>query len=266
MQNKHTDITRLTEEEKQWVLLYSAKEWTTYGENPLTAVYASYTFQEWKDFLNGMSTDEKDLFMKWWHAVTRPKSDQRVFVSFEEWATHNNPATKPTNVSIATPESTPVPEETKITAMAYPSTQTVTIDGNPVTFPCYALKDENGNLTNYVRIRDLAVALNDTKSEFFVDLYDGMVNVWTASHYEPNGSEFSVPFNGERICEVKPKYQSELQINGCTSRFAEAILLTDDNGGGYTYYKLRDMESVTGIKVNWSAETGISIETKVWNW
>lgn len=268
VQDKHTGNNKyLTEEEKQWVLLYSAKEWATYGKHPLTEVYAKYTFQEWKDFLNCMSDDEKNLFMKWWVGATMSDAYPReqITIPFEEWAAHNNPATKPTNVSVATPESTPMPEETKITAMAYPSTQTVTIDGNPVTFPCYALKDENGNLTNYVRIRDLAVALNGTKSEFFVDLYDGMVNVWPAHHYnKPNGSEFSVPFSGERICEVKPK--SLLRIKGCTSRCADAILLTDDNGGGYTYYKLRDMEHVTGMKVNWSAETGITIETRAWSW
>ena len=38
--------------------------------------------------------------------------------------------------------------------LAYPSTQTVLVDGKPVVFNAYALKDENGNDTNYVKLRD----------------------------------------------------------------------------------------------------------------
>ncbi len=43
--------------------------------------------------------------------------------------------------------------------LAYPSTQTVLVDGKPVVFNAYALKDENGNDTNYVKLRDLGSAL-----------------------------------------------------------------------------------------------------------
>ena len=40
--------------------------------------------------------------------------------------------------------------------LAYPSPQTVLVDGKPVVFNAYALKDENGN---YVKLRDLGSAL-----------------------------------------------------------------------------------------------------------
>ena len=43
--------------------------------------------------------------------------------------------------------------------LAYPSTQTVLVDGKPVVFNAYALKDENGNDTNYVKLRDLGSGL-----------------------------------------------------------------------------------------------------------
>ena len=43
--------------------------------------------------------------------------------------------------------------------LAYPSTQTVLVDGKPVVFNAYALKDENGNDTNYVKLRALGSAL-----------------------------------------------------------------------------------------------------------
>lgn len=42
----------------------------------------------------------------------------------------------------------------------------------------------------------------------------------------------------------------------------DAILLTDDAGSGYTYFKLRDLGEALGFTVDWSAEKGIFIETK----
>lgn len=41
-----------------------------------------------------------------------------------------------------------------------------------------------------------------------------------------------------------------------------AFTLTDDAGGGYTYYKLRDLGATLGFKVDWTAQRGIFIETK----
>ena len=37
-----------------------------------------------------------------------------------------------------------------------------------------------------------------------------------------------------------------------------AILLTDDQGGGYTYYKLRDLGKVLNFNVGWSATAAAS--------
>ena len=39
-------------------------------------------------------------------------------------------------------------------------------------------------------------------------------------------------------------------------------MLKDDQGGAYTYYKLRYLGTSLGFKVDWSAEKGIFIETK----
>ena len=52
--------------------------------------------------------------------------------------------------------------------IAYASTQTVTIDGAPVELPAYALLDENGYATNYVKLRDVASLLNGTAAQFEV--------------------------------------------------------------------------------------------------
>ena len=40
-----------------------------------------------------------------------------------------------------------------------------------------------------------------------------------------------------------------------------AITLYDENGGGYNYFKLRDLGAVLGFTVGYSNETGISITT-----
>lgn len=140
---------------------------------------------------------------------------------------------------------------------AYPSTQTVEVDGKAIEFQCYALKDAAGNLTNYVKLRDVADALNGSAAQFEVGYY-GTVNIATGWAYTPNGSEGSTPFSGQREC--LPTTQ-KVNIDGKLTNL-EAFTLTDDAGGGYTYYKLRDLGEAIGFKVDWTAERGIFIETK----
>lgn len=142
--------------------------------------------------------------------------------------------------------------------IAYARTQTVELDGKSVTLPAYALKDENGNETNYVKLRDLASLLNGTAAQFNVG-WNGEVNIETKTPYVPNGSEMTTPFSGDRA------YHSNLaglNIDGeLTEYMRNSILLNDDEGGGYTYFKLRDIGMALGFNVGWSAERGIYIET-----
>lgn len=141
--------------------------------------------------------------------------------------------------------------------LACPSTQAVEVDGEKVAFQCYALKDANGNDTNYIKLRDLAYVLNGSRVQFDVN-WDGAVNIETGGAYIPNGSEMSTPFSGQRVCEsaVVPTYINERIVA------LDAIVLKDDNDGAYTYYKLRDLADAIGFTVDWSAERGIVIETK----
>lgn len=139
---------------------------------------------------------------------------------------------------------------------AYPATQTVDLDGKKVSFQMYALKDQNGNPTNYVKVRDLALALNGTKAQFSVD-WNGAVNLVAGTAYKANGSENKTPFSGERAYTVP---QNPTSVNGATSDLT-AIFLVDDAGGGYTYYQLRDLGRKLGFNVDWSPEKGVFIET-----
>ena len=125
-----------------------------------------------------------------------------------------------------------------------------------VEFQMYALKDEKGNDTNYVKVRDVAYALNGTAAQFNVG-WDGAVNLVTGQAYTANGSEMSTPFSGNRSYQDSA---AATNVNGSAAAL-DAILLTDDAGGGYTYYKLRDLGQALGFNVSWSAELGVYIET-----
>lgn len=140
---------------------------------------------------------------------------------------------------------------------AYPSTQTVDVDGKAVEFQCYALKDAAGNDTNYIKLRDLADILSGSAAQFEVGWNDA-VTITTGQAYTKNGSEQNTPFSGQR--EYK-EADADTLVNGEAKPLA-AFILTDDAGGGYTYYKLRDLGAALGFKVDWSAEKGIFIETK----
>lgn len=142
--------------------------------------------------------------------------------------------------------------------IAYARTQIVQVNGSDVTFEAYALKDPTtGYETNYVKLRDVAFALNGTSAQFQVG-WDGAVNIVTGTAYTPNGSENNTPYSGDRTYTI---FIGETKVNGVASNL-EAITLTDDAGGGYTYYKLRDLGSALGFNVDWSAQKGIFIETK----
>ena len=152
------------------------------------------------------------------------------------------------------------PSATPAENTAYASTQNVLVDGKPVEFQAYALKDEKGNDINYVKLRDVAYALNGTAAQFSVgwDQAAKSISVTSGQSYEANGSEMKTPYSGNRAYTVS---SSPLYINGKAANLG-AILLTDDAGSGYTYFKLRDLGEALGFAVNWSAEKGIYIETK----
>ncbi len=141
--------------------------------------------------------------------------------------------------------------------LAHASTQTVLLDGKEVEFQCYALWDEQGYPTNYIKLRDLALLVSGTAAQFEVS-WDGRVLVNTGKAYTPNGSELSTPFSGDRDCTVPAE---ATLVNGSPLSLA-AIFLTDDAGGGYTYYKLRDLGEALGFNVGWDPEAGrIFVET-----
>lgn len=142
--------------------------------------------------------------------------------------------------------------------LAYPAYKAMSIDDK--TFPafaCYTLKDANGNATYYIRLRDLAGQLNKTQAQFAVGWKDG-VSIETGKEYTPNGSEYWTPFE-EQIMPYE-KTNAVTIVDGKEVAL-DAIVMRDDAGGGYTYYKLRDLGKALGFNVRWTAEQRVFIET-----
>lgn len=142
------------------------------------------------------------------------------------------------------------------TPTAYPATQTVDLDGRKVEFQMYALKDKNGNPTNYIKVRDLAKELTGSKAAFSVE-WNGEVELVHGGIYSPNGTEGFSAFTTPWPYTLPT---SPTKVGGADSGL-QAIVLTDKKGGGHTYYQLRDLGRALGFNVGWSAAKGVFIET-----
>ena len=131
------------------------------------------------------------------------------------------------------------------------------VDGEAVAFDAYALKDAAGNDTNYLKLRDVAHVLNGSQAQFSVG-WDGSIALTTGAAYEDTGSEMATPFSGNRAYQTS---RSAVTVDG-KSVDLDAILLTDDAGNGYTYFKLRDLGAALGFNVTWdAAASSIVIDT-----
>ena len=120
--------------------------------------------------------------------------------------------------------------------------------------------DANGYPTNYVKVRDLAYAINGTKAQFAVEWNAevGKADLVAGKTYTANGSENNTPFNNSRPYSLP---QNATCVNGVPSDLA-AFMLFDDNNGGYTYFQLRDLGRKLGFNVGWNTERAIAyIET-----
>ncbi len=132
----------------------------------------------------------------------------------------------------------------------------VDVDGTKVLFPMFILKDEQENEVNYIQVRDLAKALSGAQVQFNVG-YDQGVVLTTNTPYQFDGSEMTSPLQGYLPYGI-PTIATK--VNGSIATL-DAVQLTDDQGGGHTYYKLRDLARVLDIYVGWDADRGIYIDT-----
>lgn len=146
------------------------------------------------------------------------------------------------------------------TAMVYPSTQNILINGETKELHAYATRDANGFATNYVKIRDMADLLSLTTARFDVT-WDGAVNIRPGRPYlSPNGQENQAPYEGEQ--PYLPA-TTDTWVDGARVDI-DAFVITDDEGNGSTYYKLRDLGRALDFSVTWlGAEEGVRIDTSI---
>lgn len=149
-------------------------------------------------------------------------------------------------------------DEAEEVPLARDVADTVDIDGQQSHLQLYALTDEAGNDVNYVNLRDLAKAMNGTAAQFDV-CYDGTVALTTSAAYEASGEDPAV-FTGDQSYTVP---EVSTTVDGVATQLG-AIQFTDESGGGYIYYNLRDLGQALGFQVNWDAERGICLETSPW--
>lgn len=140
---------------------------------------------------------------------------------------------------------------------ATPSVKTVKVDGKPVEFQFYSTKNYIGVVTEYVKLRDVASVLNGTSAQFNVTWDEG-VNLVPGEAYVPNGSEMQTPFSGERAFSYPT---TDTKVAGQVVDL-DAIVLTDDQGGGFTYYPLSLLGLALGFEGGIDVAEGLVIKTK----
>lgn len=199
--------------------------------------------------INWFYFDGKNKYATWDAIKSATVSGNLVLYRHPAYATGEEEAQNG-ETAAAEPAAAPLAE-------AQPSTQSVQVDGETVEFQMYALRDTAGNSVNYISLRQLAAALSGTDAQFDVG-WSGAIHLVKDVPYTPNGNEDDIPFDGPQT------YASDLaalKVDG-SEVDASSITLTDDAGGGYTFFKLRDLGELLDFSVGWSAETGITIATQ----
>jgi len=139
------------------------------------------------------------------------------------------------------------------------SGQKISLNGKAVNVQGYTLKADNGGDVTYVKLRDIAALLDGTSARFNVDWRNGAIYVDTGKKYTTrNGTELKAISGTDGSYEWNT---APVLFDG-TTKALEGIVITDGQGGGHTFFKLRDLGSAIGFNVGWSAEKGIYLETE----
>ncbi len=161
----------------------------------------------------------------------------------------------------AAPETPAAPsvvrQEIPASGIAEPSIQPVMIGGERFELPAYALRDDKGYLTNYVRLRDLAALMDGTEGQFdvFWSAGSGIALMPRTPYESPNGTEGRLPFTGEQPYRA---YPADTFVNDASVPLTAFQIVYD--GAAHTYYKLRDLGRALNFNVGWSPARGIYIE------
>ena len=137
------------------------------------------------------------------------------------------------------------------------SPQNLRVDGKLVECEKY-----NIDGSNYFKLRDIAMVLDGTGSQFSVgwDEEKKVISVVTGEGYTPNGSELDLS-GGDKSASAAPSTQT-LLINGEVRSDLSAY-----NIGGNNYFKLRDLGDALGFHVDYDKPSNTAIVISyAWSW
>lgn len=136
------------------------------------------------------------------------------------------------------------------TVLAKGTALEVPVDGEKVVFEAYSIENNN-----YVKLRDVAMALNDTEKQFNVvwDDKKKAIDVITDTSYVATGTELPLQKNSN----YTPKSQNAYENGAKIYLNSKTVKMKAYNICGNTYFKLRDLGSVLDFHVGWDAETQI---------
>ena len=129
------------------------------------------------------------------------------------------------------------------------SRQGLRVDGKVIQCEKY-----NIDGSNYFKLRDLAILVNDTGSQFSVG-YDEVkrcISVTTGEKYVPNGTELDLS-KGDQSATAVVSTQP-LIIDGVERSDIQAY-----NIGGSNYFKLRDLASALGFAVDYDQPSNSAV-------
>jgi len=127
------------------------------------------------------------------------------------------------------------------------SRQKLTVDGKAVECEKYAIGGYN-----YFKLRDLAMLLNGTNSQFAVD-FDGdtrTVFITTGEAYTPVGGELNTGKDNSATCTAS---EWKVEVNGESADISAYAL------GGYNFFKLRDLGKAIGFYVHYDEATDTAV-------
>ena len=150
---------------------------------------------------------------------------------------NNNGQTK-TDVCVVT-----VSAQSSVSPQVQMTNQSLTVNGKAVAAEIYNI---NGN--NYFKLRDVAMMLNGTGSQFSVGYNDAArsISVVIGQSYEPNGSEL-----------VKGTDKSSTCVASNMTIFINGVRVTPQtyNLGGNNFMQLRELGNLLGFNVGYDEAT-----------
>ncbi len=141
-------------------------------------------------------------------------------------------------------DETPVIEEPQVLrVVANPAS--VLVDGKAVAFEAYNINDNN-----YFKLRDIAMVLNGTETQFNVtwNAETQTIELVDNAPYTPAGGELEASDSAENPVVVPST------ATVCFAGAEEALELTAYNINGNNYFKLRDLAEALAFGVDWDAE------------